>query len=330
MLTIGEFHETGNYNSFPRIQSLIDFFNASAAPVRPYWLTPAQSKLNTSGLLSEVDAWATASEQLYVLCWKIDVEDQRRNSMMTGYEWWLITDYWTGNNGITDVFFRPKPGVANYITEFNARSIFLQSGLKLVYVSNDTLSVDISLSHFGEGPLPAGSQITWSVLLDGVSMKTATLATTQAVPQGELGVVASIYYQLPDVGTSASVPFGGPAVGPKQVTLSVEFASGSMAPKNTWNSTLLPAWVSVPSPTKRPIHVTDHSLQKLCGFSDCVVSSGDTEGVDVSVYLTTSMTDALVKRVEAGSVAVLVQEASSSVFFASERTNFKQACMPCS
>lgn len=24
-----------------------------------------------------------------MLCWKIDVEDQRRNSMMSGYEWYV-------------------------------------------------------------------------------------------------------------------------------------------------------------------------------------------------------------------------------------------------
>ena len=321
-------HETGNYNSFPRIQSLIDFFNASGAPVLPYWLTPAQSKLNASGLLSEVDAWATASEQLYVLCWKIDIEDQRRNSMMSGYEWWLVTDYWTGNNGITDVFFRPKPGVADYITQFNARSIFLQDGLELVYVSNDTLTVDLSLSHFGEGPLPTGTKITWEVLMDGVSIKTATVATKQTLPQGELSVVASINCQLPDVGTSASVPFGGLA-GPKQITLTVEFAAGSAArpaPKNSWNATLFPAWVATRSPTKHPIQVTDPSLQKSCGFSDCEVSSGDVAGGDARVYLATAITDALLKRVEAGSVVVLVQGASSSRFFKSERTNFKQAC----
>lgn len=322
-------HETGNYNSFPRIQSLIEFFSASGAPVRPYWLTPAQSKLNSSGLLAEVDEWATASEQLYTLCWKIDVEDQRRNAMMSGYEWWLVTDYWTGNNGITDVFFRPKPGVANYITQFNARSIFLESGLELVYVSNDTLSVDFSLSNFGEGPLAVGSRITWSVLLDGISIKTATVATQEVVPQGELGVVASITYQLPDVGTSASMPFNGTVVGPKQITVAVEFEASSVsrpAPKNSWNATLLPRWVSVMSPTKQPIQVTDHSLQKSCGFSDCEVSSGVTAGVNDNVYLTTEITDELVTSVQAGSVVVLVQRASSSRFFKSERTNFKQAC----
>lgn len=49
-------------------------FESSGTTIRPYWLSPAWRKLNASNLLHEVDAWATASEQLYVLCWKIDVE----------------------------------------------------------------------------------------------------------------------------------------------------------------------------------------------------------------------------------------------------------------
>ena len=69
---------------------LIQKFKASGTTIRPYWLSPSFAKLNASGLLGEEAAWATASEQLYVLCWKIDVEDQRRNTMMSGYEWWLI------------------------------------------------------------------------------------------------------------------------------------------------------------------------------------------------------------------------------------------------
>ena len=77
-------------STFPRVTELIQKFKASGTTIRPYWLSPSFAKLNASGLLGEEAAWATASEQLYVLCWKIDVEDQRRNTMMSGYEWWLI------------------------------------------------------------------------------------------------------------------------------------------------------------------------------------------------------------------------------------------------
>ena len=67
-------HETGNYNSYPRLLSLLAAFNSSGTTIRPYWLAGATSVLTKSGLLGEVDDWATASEQLYVLCWKIDIE----------------------------------------------------------------------------------------------------------------------------------------------------------------------------------------------------------------------------------------------------------------
>lgn len=74
-------------NTFPRVTQLIKAFNESGTTIRPYWLSPSFEKLNATGLLDEEEAWAVASEQLYVLCWKMDIEDQRRNSMISGYEW---------------------------------------------------------------------------------------------------------------------------------------------------------------------------------------------------------------------------------------------------
>ena len=323
-------HETGNYNTYPRIQSVLDKFNTTGAVAKPYWISQALTKLNASGLSAEANAWATASEQLYVLCWKIDVEDQRHNTMISGYEWWLIQDYWTASNGIVDMFMQPKPGVANYIAQFNARSIFLEDGLQLTYISNETLSVDISLSNFGDGALPAGTHITWSILMNGKSIKSATVPSVKPVPQGEMGIVASIEFMLPDVGTSASVPFGGPIAGPKSITVTAAFAEQSAtnpAPLNSWNTTLFPRWVSVPSPTKDSIQVTDPALQAQCGFSDCKVSNWNstTNPSDPPVvYLTTKISDALLQRAKEGSAVVLVEETSSG-FFKSAATRFKQA-----
>lgn len=142
-----------------------------------------------------------------------------------------------GSNGITDTFLNPKPGVAPYIKQFNARSIFLQDGLQLSYASGEQLSVDISLSNYGDGVLPTTAELTWEVLLDGKSLKTATAAVTKAVPQGSLGVVGTVSLALPDVGTTASVAFGA-TDGPKTLTITAVFASssGSFAnvPLNSW------------------------------------------------------------------------------------------------
>jgi hypothetical protein len=72
-------------NSYPRINSLIAKFESSGSTIKPYWLTPALAKLEKTGLMEEIDLWATASEQLYVLCWKIDIEDNRHNEQNSGY-----------------------------------------------------------------------------------------------------------------------------------------------------------------------------------------------------------------------------------------------------
>ena len=56
-------HETGNYNTYPRLESLIAEFEGSGTAIRPFWLTPARDKLRASGLLGEVEAWASGGEQ---------------------------------------------------------------------------------------------------------------------------------------------------------------------------------------------------------------------------------------------------------------------------
>lgn len=54
--------------------------------------------------------------------------------------------------------------------------------------------------------------------MNGKTIKTVTAAAAASVPQGELGVVATIEFDLPDVGTTASVAFGA-TDGPKTITV---------------------------------------------------------------------------------------------------------------
>ena len=105
---------------------------------------------------------------------------------------------WTARFRFADVAACPRP-------------LFLATfRLALSYVSNDTLSVAISLSNFGDGDLPASSKVVWSILLDGKAVKTAVVPVATPVPQGELGLVASIDFVLPDVGKSATFPMFPP------------------------------------------------------------------------------------------------------------------------
>ena len=227
---------------------------------------------------------------------------------------------------------QPKPGVAPYIKAFNARSILVQSGLALSYAAKDPLSVEISLSNFGASDLPVGdTKLSWSVLLDGKVLKTDPSAAVQPVAQGTLGVVVSIdIAALPDVGTSDSVPFGT-TDGAKTLTISAQLTGNAFAdlvPKNSWNATLFPRWENSKSPTsqQQPIQVTSAALLQSCGFNDCVLSATEPDPeAAAAVYLTTTINDALIQSVkQAGSVVVLL-ESTSTGFFKSTPTRFKQA-----
>lgn len=78
--------------------------------------------------------------------------------------------------------------------------------------------------------------------------------------------------------------------------------------------------------TKNPVMVTSPTLLPNCGFSNCVVSNGEPSAQAApAVYLTNTMTGALAASAEhAGSVVVLL-EGTSTGFFKTASTRFKQA-----
>jgi hypothetical protein len=62
--------------------------------MKPYWLTPSRDKLAALGLLGENTVWSAASNKLFLFCWKNQIEAVRKTEMLSGYQWWLIQDYW--------------------------------------------------------------------------------------------------------------------------------------------------------------------------------------------------------------------------------------------
>ena len=193
--------------------------------------------------------------------------------MISGYEWWLIQDYWLGSNGIMDTFQRPKPGVVPFIKEFNAPSILIQDGLALTFASKDVLNVSISLSNFGNGDLPAGTMLRWAVLADGVQLAGADVATKSVVAQGTLGIVASIVVMLPDAGSTVAE-----GASPVAITLTAELVFPGRGfvpavPGNSWNATLFPRWVDSPTHSFN-LSVTDPAMLQGCLFNNCGLAPG--------------------------------------------------------
>jgi len=139
-------HETGNYGTFPRLD-LIEKFTHN---VKPFWLTPVRATLEKLGLLGEADLWARNSERLYLLSHKLNMEDIRKRPYMSGYQWWLLQDYWTGSNGLVDAYFRPKKGIRPAeVRQFNADVVLLQDGLPMTCRGNQRSDVKLLVSNYG-------------------------------------------------------------------------------------------------------------------------------------------------------------------------------------
>ena len=41
-------------------------------------------------------------------CWKAVMESIRKLEKVSGYQWWLLVDYWGTSNGVLDAWWTPK------------------------------------------------------------------------------------------------------------------------------------------------------------------------------------------------------------------------------
>jgi len=321
-------HETGNYMGFPRLSSLLAEFEATNTTIKPFWLTPTQDKIKSLGLWDEAELWSAASEYLYTLCWKIDIEDLRHNAQLSGYQWWLLQDYWQASDGIFDIFFRAKPGISlEAIQSFNSESVLLQSGLKLAYSSADFMYVIISVSNYGAADITNGTLTLTLRTASGVMMHESVPILPDGVRQGEIAPVFKLNFTLPEIGNTST-----PSAAPLRVTLSASLdVAGFTVPTNSWNTTVFPRFKSVNTPSSWTLYVTEPELTQGCGYWNCQTlpllgASEAFRGVtwNNGVYLARDLSQPLLSAVRRGSVAVIMPE-NNGLFFPSDSTRFKLA-----
>eukprot|EP00038_Savillea_parva_P019806 m.28947 g.28947 ORF g.28947 m.28947 type:complete len:1040 (+) comp4562_c0_seq1:52-3171(+) len=317
-------HETGNYNTFPRVQQLITDFEQANSAIKPYWLTPAFDRLNASGLLHENEQWSLNSEQLYRVCWKSNIEALRKNPLIYGYEWWLIQDYWGGDNGLSDTFLKPK-SISEDIASFHANVVLLEDGLHESYISAESLNVQLSLSNFGLHEIEAGSTLAWSLVNGTTTLHSGQMKLVTTVPQGAVEAIGNITWTLPNVGTTRD-GFSTPTSLSVVATLS-NGSSTSVLTNNSWTTVLYPAFADGPSPDNWELTVSDPSLFPACMFNDCVLCPGDAPMSNLTqhrVHLTTTFEDRYLDIANAGGVVVLVPN-GTDCFYPIDRVSYKQA-----
>jgi hypothetical protein len=215
-------HETGNYVTVPR-PDLIEQFRDN---FKPFWLEPYRVKLGKLGLASEAPQWSLNSEKLYYLSHKLNLEDLRKNPWLSGYEWWLLQDYWTGANGLYDAYFRPKSIRPDAVRQFNAPTVLLLDGLPPTVTAPQTLELKLLVSNYSPEAIHGGS-ITWTVEGGGRVLSRHRQGGV-AVAQGALAEALTIPVDM------------GPVLRPERMVVKAELKAGSVSARNEWSCWIYP------------------------------------------------------------------------------------------
>jgi beta-galactosidase len=218
-------HETGNYNTFPRL----DQFTAFGGTIKPFWTVEGRRRLDELGLSAEAPRWADNSERLYLLCHKLNIEALRKSPHISGHHWWLFQDYWTTSNGIVDFNYRPKSIRAEDVRQFINDVVLLVDGLDVTYRGKGRLKLDLLVSNYSPLPL-AGIALTWRVRAGERLLGTQDLVVGQ-VAQGDVSRVGKIEFALPDVAE------------PTPITIEADLPLSSGRCCNAWRTWLYPSHI---------------------------------------------------------------------------------------
>ena len=106
------------------------------------------------------------------------MEALRKNEKVSGYEWWLLQDFWMGGNGLLDTYYVPKhvPEDMVLVANMNAgvQLLVAEPGdllpglaataprLLRAYTSKETLSTSFHVSNYGAADIE-GATLKWQV-----------------------------------------------------------------------------------------------------------------------------------------------------------------------
>ncbi|MDO5553755.1 MAG: glycoside hydrolase family 2 TIM barrel-domain containing protein [Planctomycetia bacterium] len=275
-------HESGNYLTFARPNQIEEF----KCNYKPFWMTAGRDKLEQLGLLNEVEDWASASEQHYLVHHKYNVEGMRLNDEISGYHWWLFQDYWTTSNGIFDLFFRPKSIKPEQVTPFNSETVVLQKGLARSYRAGDTMDLTSFVSNYSGMPL-SGTETVTLTSGDFTEVQTKEL---RDVPHGVLTPAASFSVTIPEFDK------------PRRACVTISFKANDREFVNSWNTWLFPKQTK--PETQVPVYV-DVAVPVPDAWNLDPIPSDNPLPKD-AVYLTSWLTPNLMDALNRGAGVILV------------------------
>lgn len=189
-------HELGQYWIFPDLREAAKYTGV----LRSGALELFRDSLASAGLVERAPAYHAASGALAVQLYKEDIERQLRTPGLGGFQLLDLHDY-TGQNtslvGLLDAFWDSKGIVSPAeFRRFCAPTVVLARMPKRVWTSDETLTAQIEVSHYGGAAL-ADAKSTWSLLAqDGRVLASGTLPTQPRIATGQNTVLGTIEIKL--------------------------------------------------------------------------------------------------------------------------------------
>lgn len=241
-------HEVGQWCSYPDFGVIRSFTG---------YLQPGNFEIfryiaRKQGVLGYDAAFARASGEFQLACYKEEIEANLRTPGLSGYELLDLHDYLgqgTALIGVLDAFWHPKSYVtAAEFRRFNGPTVPLARLTRRVFTTADLLNAKVELYHFGPHPL-VGAVGYWKI----VDPSGATLAGGQwparIFPIGKnepMGDVSADLSRLPApaayrlvVGLTAEAASSPPSFRPAAASSPPLAAS-----ENAWRFWLYPARIS--------------------------------------------------------------------------------------
>ena len=219
-------HEMGNFGTFPDVAAEKLF----SGGIKPYWLAQTRSLAESKGVGGKLAKWRTCSHRLQAAALKANIEAARLARGISGYDQWLLQDYWTGSNGVLDMFLRPKNLGAAEFRKFNAPTVLLMDASRRSYRLGETASVKLLVSRY-EDAASFNGKLLWKLLDSGKVVKQGQKTGLKINSDG-LQALTSISVKMPSSGRA------------RKLILAAQLTDSNGAVSNSWDF-----WVFPPSRT---------------------------------------------------------------------------------
>ncbi len=188
-------HEMGQWCVYPNFDEVKKY----TGPLKPKNFDIFRDSLAEHGMLDQARDFVRASGKLQVLCYKEEVEAALRTPGIGGVQLLDLHDFpgqGTALVGVLDPFWDSKGYItAQEFRRFYGPTVPLARLLKRTWTTDEVLTCDVEVAHFGPAPLESAVGI-WRLLTDSGEAVAAGEFASQSLPLGSGTALGKIRVDL--------------------------------------------------------------------------------------------------------------------------------------